>query len=82
MRDQLAFQSTLLDSIPQPVVVRDLEGKLLSCNRSYLSFNKRPGPALVGRRLDEVPDLTIDDASVRLIMALYRQSLEEDRPIF
>lgn len=82
LRDQLAFQSTLLDSIPQPVVVRDLEGKLLSCNRSYLSFNKRPGSALVGRRLDEVPDLTIDDASVRLIMALYRQSLEEDRPIF
>ncbi|MEI4926903.1 hypothetical protein Q8G50_30785, partial [Klebsiella pneumoniae] len=28
LRDQLAFQSTLLDSIPQPVVVRDLEGKL------------------------------------------------------
>ena len=82
LRDQLAFQSTLLDSIPQPVVVRDLQGKLLSCNRSYLSFNRRPGSALVGRRLDEVPDLAIDDASVQRIMALYRQSLAEDRPIF
>jgi len=33
--DQLAFQHALIDAMPDPVFVRDLHGRLISCNRSY-----------------------------------------------
>jgi two-component system sensor histidine kinase EvgS len=33
--DQLAFQHALIDAMPDPVFVRDLQGRLIMCNRSY-----------------------------------------------
>ncbi|MGE8187604.1 transporter substrate-binding domain-containing protein [Pseudomonas sp. NPDC086278] len=33
--DQLAFQHALMDAMPDPVFVRDLEGRLVMCNKSY-----------------------------------------------
>ncbi|WP_339538544.1 transporter substrate-binding domain-containing protein [Pseudomonas sp. RA_15y_Pfl2_54] len=33
--DQLAFQRALIDSMPDPMFVRDLHGRLIMCNRSY-----------------------------------------------
>ncbi|MBP5966466.1 transporter substrate-binding domain-containing protein [Pseudomonas iridis] len=33
--DQLAFQHALIDSMPDPIFVRDLQGCLIMCNRSY-----------------------------------------------
>lgn len=33
--DQLAFQHALIDAMPDPVFVRDLQGRLVMCNRSY-----------------------------------------------
>lgn len=41
LSDQLAFQKALLDGIPNPIYVRDLEGRLLSCNRSYERPSRR-----------------------------------------
>ncbi|WP_371919527.1 ATP-binding protein [Pseudomonas sp. SDI] len=35
LNDQLAFKRALLDGIPNPIYVRDLEGRLISCNKSY-----------------------------------------------
>jgi len=33
--DQLAFQHALIDAMPDPMFVRDLQGRLIMCNRSY-----------------------------------------------
>jgi len=33
--DQLVFQRALIDAMPDPVFVRDLEGRLILCNKSY-----------------------------------------------
>lgn len=33
--DQLAFQNALIDAMPDPVFARDLQGRLIMCNRSY-----------------------------------------------
>ncbi|WP_350613670.1 transporter substrate-binding domain-containing protein [Pseudomonas sp. HY7a-MNA-CIBAN-0227] len=35
LNDQLAFKSALLDGMPNPVFVRDLAGRLVTCNTSY-----------------------------------------------
>ncbi|NVZ72559.1 transporter substrate-binding domain-containing protein [Pseudomonas costantinii] len=35
LNDQLAFKRALLDGMPNPVFVRDLAGRLVTCNTSY-----------------------------------------------
>ncbi|WP_434601751.1 transporter substrate-binding domain-containing protein [Pseudomonas sp. Z4-7] len=35
LNDQLTFQRALLDAIPDPIFIRDLEGRLIMCNKSY-----------------------------------------------
>ncbi|MCU1717753.1 ATP-binding protein [Pseudomonas sp. 5P_3.1_Bac2] len=38
LQDKLAFQFSLLNGLPTPVYVRDLEGRLTACNRAYEAF--------------------------------------------
>jgi len=80
LNDQLAFQRALLNGIPNPIYVRDLNGRLISCNRSYeqsfgLSFEQ-----LNGRRLIDV-DL-IPHASAAQMHADYLKLLETEQPMF
>ncbi|MGN8274991.1 transporter substrate-binding domain-containing protein [Pseudomonas sp. SMV71] len=35
LKDQLMLQSALMDAIPDPIFIRDLEGRLIMCNKSY-----------------------------------------------
>ena len=35
LNDQLMLQRALMDAIPDPIFIRDLEGRLLMCNKSY-----------------------------------------------
>ncbi|MGL5999006.1 MAG: transporter substrate-binding domain-containing protein [Pseudomonas proteolytica] len=51
LNDQLQFVETLTDCMPPPLYVRDTEGRMLSCNRSYLES--------VGMRADEVLNKTV-----------------------
>ncbi|MFX7063720.1 hypothetical protein ABTH87_18860, partial [Acinetobacter baumannii] len=36
LSDQLRFVEALTDCMPPPLYVRDVNGRMLSCNRSYL----------------------------------------------
>lgn len=36
LEDRLEFKRVLIDAIPQPVSVRDADGRLLTCNRAFL----------------------------------------------
>ncbi len=38
LKDQLAFQFALLNGLPIPLYVRDLQGRLSTCNRAYEKF--------------------------------------------
>lgn len=80
LNDQLAFKRALLDSIPNPIYVRDLNGRLISCNRSYeesfgISFEQ-----MSGRRLIDV-DL-IPRMSAEQMHADYLKLLETRQPVF
>jgi two-component system sensor histidine kinase EvgS len=78
--DQLAFKHTLLDGIPNPIYVRDLQGRLIGCNRSYEESMGLSYEQMQGRRLIDV-DLIPDDLA-RQWHAEYMQVLETQVPGF
>ena len=58
LSDQLAFQRALFEGIPNPVYVRDLTGRLISCNPGYensvgISFEQMNGRRLID--IDLIP---------------------------
>lgn len=59
--DRLVFQRALIDAMPDPVFVRDLEGRLILCNKSYeealsLRFEQVQGCRLID--VDALPRAT------------------------
>ena len=78
--DQLAFMHALLDGIPSPIYVRDLTGRLISCNHSYEESFGVSFEQMNGRRLIDV-DL-IPRSSAMQLHADYLKLLETRQPIF
>ncbi|MCD5971094.1 transporter substrate-binding domain-containing protein [Pseudomonas sp. CDFA 550] len=80
LNDQLVFKHALFDGIPNPVYVRDLKGRLISCNRSYeenlgISFEQ-----MNGRRLIDVE--LIPRETAEQLHGDYIKLLETRQPIF
>ncbi|PMQ09381.1 Virulence sensor protein BvgS [Pseudomonas sp. AD21] len=63
--DQLAFQHALIDAMPDPVFVRDLQGRLVMCNRSYEEALSVRLEQVKGRMLFEVDALP--EATARML---------------
>lgn len=80
LNDQLAFKHALLNGIPTPVYVRDLKGRLISCNRSYEESFGVSFEQMNGRRLTDV-DL-IPHPVAEQMHADYLRLLETGSPIF
>ena len=55
LNDQLEFMRALLNGTPHPMYVRDREGRLQSCNDSYLQAVDAQTDEVMGKRLDESP---------------------------
>ncbi|PMQ08169.1 Virulence sensor protein BvgS [Pseudomonas sp. AD21] len=55
LNDQLEFLQTLNDSMPIPIYVRDLEGRLLSCSRSYEEVMNLRQADVLGKTTLEMP---------------------------
>lgn len=62
--DQLAFQHALMDAMPDPVFVRDLEGRLIMCNKSYEEHLSTRFDQMQGKRLTEVDVLPASTAEL------------------
>ncbi len=63
LSDQLAFQRALIDAMPDPIFVRDLQGRLIMCNKSYeerlsTRFDQMQGRQLI--ELDVLPKATAE----------------------
>lgn len=63
LSDQLAFQHALIDAMPDPIFVRDLQGRLIMCNKSYeerlsTRFDQMQGRQLI--ELDVLPKATAE----------------------
>ena len=80
LNDQLAFKRALFDGIPNPIYVRDLQGRLISCNRSYEESFGISYEQMNGRRLIDV-DL-IPQETAEQMHADYMNLLQTQQPVF
>lgn len=80
LSDQLAFQRALLDGIPNPIFVRDREGRLITCNRSYEEQLSTTLEQVQGRLITEVD--VLPSATARQLHLEFMQLLETQQPIF
>lgn len=55
LNDQLEFMGALLNGTPHPMYVRDREGRLQSCNDSYLQAVGADLEQVLGKRLEDAP---------------------------
>ncbi|MGE7992206.1 transporter substrate-binding domain-containing protein [Pseudomonas sp. NPDC089554] len=53
LNDQLEFMRALLNGTPHPMYVRDRDGRLQSCNDSYLEAVEASAEEVMGKRLQE-----------------------------
>ncbi len=49
LRDQLRFSRQLLEMIPNPVFLKDVEGRFVSCNHAFEEFSSRPRAEFIGK---------------------------------
>ncbi|OZI75227.1 transporter substrate-binding domain-containing protein [Bordetella genomosp. 12] len=71
LSDQLAFMRVLIDGIPNPVFVRDTQGRMVICNRSYLDTFGIQAEDVVGRTLLESPMNAENPAQTARVHAQY-----------
>ncbi|POB48072.1 PAS domain-containing protein, partial [Vibrio vulnificus] len=55
LSDQLRFVEALTDCMPPPLYVRDVNGRMLSCNRSYLQSVGLSSEEVMNRTVLELP---------------------------
>ncbi|MFC5699478.1 ATP-binding protein [Pseudomonas sp. GCM10022186] len=77
--DELRFIETLTDSMPPPLYVRDAQGRMLSCNRSYLDNLGLSATDVLGRTALELPPAAFEAAPE--FHRLYLQAMAEGRMI-
>ncbi|MDH0647345.1 transporter substrate-binding domain-containing protein [Pseudomonas sp. GD03858] len=79
LNDQLEFMGALLNGTPHPMYVRDREGRLKSCNESYLLAVGATLEQVMGKRLED--SQFSDRDYTRQVQDDYRRVMEEGRPL-
>jgi diguanylate cyclase (GGDEF)-like protein/PAS domain S-box-containing protein len=54
LRENIAFQELLLETIPAPVFHKDANGRYIGCNRAFSEFIGHPKPELLGKIAHEI----------------------------
>nr|WP_301295579.1 transporter substrate-binding domain-containing protein [Pseudomonas nitroreducens] len=73
---RLEFKRALIDGIPQPVAVRDRDGRLVTCNIGFLKETGMPRESVEGSRVVDCPWLQADDA--QRLQQMHQQAMEQD----
>lgn len=73
---RLEFKRALIDGIPQPVAVRDRDGRLVTCNIGFLKETGMASETVVGTQVGDSPWLDPQDAKV--IQQIHQQAMEQD----
>lgn len=68
LEDRLEFKRALIDAIPQPVSVRDADGRLLTCNRAFLQA--------VGAAREEVQSTRLTECG--WVSAMHAEQLQQE----
>lgn len=72
--------STLLETIPNPIFYRDIEGRYLGCNKAFEDFLGKPKEQIVGKHIREVlrpmPTRKVMDLEDQVLVADGKQTTE------
>ena len=80
LNDQLVFQHSLINAMPDPVFVRDLQGRLLLCNKGYEEYLSVRLERAQGKCL---PDMDVlPDATARLLHEEMMEQLSSGKTRF
>ncbi|MDF9616567.1 transporter substrate-binding domain-containing protein [Pseudomonas entomophila] len=79
LNDQLEFMGALLNGTPHPMYVRDHEGRLQSCNDSYLKAVGASPEQIIGKRLEDTPFCDLD--YTRQIQGDYQRVMAQGKPL-
>ncbi|MCF5105002.1 response regulator, partial [Pseudomonas proteolytica] len=60
---QVAAMRSMLDNTPQPVFIRDAQGRLVACNDSYLDFLSTDLDQLLGKKVTDGKHMAPDEAA-------------------
>lgn len=76
---RLEFKRALIDGIPQPVAVRDRDGRLVTCNIGFIKETGMPRESADGSRVVDCPWLQAADAQV--LQQIHQQAMEQDSKV-
>jgi two-component system NtrC family sensor kinase len=72
-RDRLAFLQTLIDTIPNPIYYKDLEGRYLGCNRAFEDIFGKTREQVLGMRVQDLLPPAMAAPLAEADAELYRQ---------
>jgi PAS domain S-box-containing protein len=73
LREQLLFQSSLLESIPVAIYYKDCQGRYLGCNRAYEEILGKSRSEIVGKSVFDLAPPEIADKHHAMDAELFRQ---------
>lgn len=73
---RLEFKRALIDGIPQPVAVRDRDGRLVTCNIGFLKETGMPRESVEGSHVVDCAWLQAPDAQA--LQRIHQQAMEQD----
>lgn len=79
LNDQLQFVETLTDCMPPPLYVRDIKGRMLSCNRSYLKSIGLSADQVLNKTVRQLPKENFE--SLPDFHRNYLQAMRDDQTI-
>ncbi|MGE8452711.1 MAG: ATP-binding protein, partial [Pseudomonadales bacterium] len=81
LKDLLAFQTGVLDAIPQPIALRDSELNLLACNSAYERLFGQSRGSLRNTSVPRAVQMLVCDVGAAQIEEDYRQVMATGLPI-
>ncbi|MCK3863872.1 transporter substrate-binding domain-containing protein [Pseudomonas sp. B329] len=79
LNDQLQFVETLTDCMPPPLYVRDINGRMLSCNRAYLKSVGLSAEQVLNQTVQQLPQEKF--ASLPDFHRIYLQAMRDGKTI-
>lgn len=71
IQKQLLFLKSLIETIPNPIFYKGIDGKYLGCNSSFESFFGMPKSRIVGRTVHEITSPNLADVYQENDLALF-----------
>jgi PAS domain S-box-containing protein len=61
LQNQYQFLQILIDSIPNPIFFKDIDGRYLGCNKDFEKFTNKTKKQIIGKTIHEIMDKKLAD---------------------